>query len=154
MATSSSFSPAASDTEFETSVWCVNGQALNRVITRTNGVAGAIVWTDAAGAVVTPTAPQIAAATPGSCAAAAPTTANNTIVRTEETTAGTTTAGLHSVTATNVGVAVGQFQGADILPGESVSVSGYYDEFAKVFVRLPALSFDGTGTTLHIVTQA
>jgi len=68
--------------------------------------------------------------------------------------AGTTPAGAWSVSIMNVGVVDGLVQGVPIIPGQTVSYAGYYDDVTKQSRRLPAIDYDGTGTVLHITVQA
>ena len=83
-----------------------------------------------------------------------PTVANAAVTRLASSAAGTTAAGLASVSITNVGAANGVAGGVPLLPGETVTFEAYLDPVANVFNRIPAVAYDGTGTVLHVTTQA
>lgn len=85
--------------------------------------------------------------------ASAWTTVNAVAAFVAATGAGATGAGLSSVTITNVGTTNGTVLGTPIVPGETVTFTGYADPVSRRFVRLPAISYVGTATaTLHIAT--
>jgi len=67
--------------------------------------------------------------------------------------AGTTAAGLASVTITNVGSAPGILTaGTPLLPGETITYNAYFDEFTRTMRMVPSLTYDATGTIFHIAT--
>jgi hypothetical protein len=90
--------------------------------------------------------------TSGGGPAIPPTTVNGTVVHDVFSAPGSTLAGLHGVTITNTGGAAGTVGGKPIAPGENISISCYYDEVTKQMRMLPAIAYDGTGTTLSITT--
>ena len=98
-----------------------------------------------------PTATPVAASEP--VAAVAWTSVNGVIERSVVSDAGTISAGKASVTISNVGEAAGSVGGVLLYPGQSVSWSAYADPVNNQFVRLPAIAYNGAGTTLHLVTQ-
>lgn len=85
---------------------------------------------------------------------AAWTAANAATTFVAATGAGSTAAGLAAVTVTNVGAANGTVSGTPILPGETVSFAAYSDPVARTFVRVPSITYNGTGTTLHVATMS
>lgn len=86
----------------------------------------------------------------GTCVPAA---VNGVATRFSSSGSGTIFAGMAGVTVTNVGVADGVFMGQPIKPGEFAQLNAYYDYAAKQFVRLPQITYDGTGTQLRIIVQ-
>lgn len=81
------------------------------------------------------------------------TTENGVVTSTVTSGSGTIAAGKWSVTVLNTGANAGTFNGSSLAAGQAVSVSGYYDNEAKVFKRLPSFAYNGTGTTFSIVIQ-
>lgn len=77
---------------------------------------------------------------------------NGTLLSTTETTPGATTAGLMSVSIINVGTEPGVVDGQPFLPGESFNKEAIYDTELRRLYRVPAVSFDGTGTELRVRT--
>lgn len=82
------------------------------------------------------------------------TTENAAISITTSSASSNTTAGLASVSIANIGDADGTVDGETLEPGEVVSFNSYEDPVNRVFNRIPAISFDATGTTFRIITQA
>ncbi len=95
--------------------------------------------------------PAILAISGGS--ATPPTTENGVVTSVSATGSGTVAAGKYSVSVLNAGSANGTFNGQTILPSQSITLTGYYDNFDSIFYRLPAIAYDGTGTTLSIIIQ-
>lgn len=75
------------------------------------------------------------------------------LTRSAVTGAGSVAAGAYSVTIANVGSANGTVLGVAILPGQVLNFDTVADEANKVFELLPAIAYDGTGTTLHLTVQ-
>lgn len=73
--------------------------------------------------------------------------------RSSEVGAGSTAVGLWSVAIRNTGGAAGTVLGQPLAPSESIDFTGYLDSDTDEFVRLPAISYDATGTTFVITTQ-
>lgn len=73
------------------------------------------------------------------------------ISRVAATAAGTVAAGAQSVSFLNVGTTNAQVLGVDLIPGQEVSFSGFYDEATRTYYRLPAIAYVGSATALlHI----
>jgi hypothetical protein len=81
-------------------------------------------------------------------------TAQPAVTRVVSSAAGSVAAGMAGVTITNVGAAAGTVAGVAIAAGETVSWNAYSDPVTQNFNRLPAIAYNGTGTTLSIATQA
>ena len=81
-----------------------------------------------------------------------PTTVNGTATYDVETGIGVTAAGLHGVSITNIGTANGVVLGDTIIPGQTLTWNCFFNETTAEMRMIPAISFDGTGTSLAINT--
>lgn len=79
-------------------------------------------------------------------------TQNGVLVSTTVTNAGSVAAGRLSVSIVNVGAANGLVDGQPLLPGESFNLEAVFDNTDRRLYDLPAISYDGTGTSLRIRT--
>jgi hypothetical protein len=86
----------------------------------------------------------------GDCGGSAVTPGLTLPLFTIATAPGTIPAGNFNVKITNVGNAEGSVFGRTLYAGETFERQGYLDEETKVFKRLDAISYNGTGTELHI----
>lgn len=87
---------------------------------------------------------------PGACS---PDYVNGAVSRMVANGAGSIGPGKNSVSIMNVGAANGLVLGNPLLPGDSFHADAYFDYTDNMFKRLPAISYDGSGTTLHIAIQ-
>lgn len=78
------------------------------------------------------------------------TNATSNVSRVNATGAGSVTGGALGVSITNVGNANGIVLGEDIYPNQSINLGAAYNNFNNTFYFLPAITYDGTGTTLSI----
>lgn len=80
--------------------------------------------------------------------------ANGALVSSSVTGASTVTAGKWSVSIVNVGNANGTVDGQPLLPGETFNATGYITQTGSLTqtMYLPAVTMDGTGTTLRVRT--
>lgn len=76
------------------------------------------------------------------------------VTRLTATGAGNIAGGAYSVSILNTGGATGQVLGEDIVEGQSINLTAIYDNFNNVFKYLPAIDYDGSGTTLSITVVA
>lgn len=75
------------------------------------------------------------------------------ITRTVAAAAGNTAVSAWSVTFTNVGTTNATVGGQPLVPGQTVTFNGYFDEVSRQMVRLPAIAYVGSATAiLHIAT--
>lgn len=83
-----------------------------------------------------------------------PVTGNGTLTRATVTANGSVAAGMYSVDILNVGTTDATVLGAILAPGERYTATGYYDEAARNFVRLPAIAYTASATAiLRVATQ-
>jgi hypothetical protein len=86
-----------------------------------------------------------------SCAEGATWTAGNlTVTRLSATGAGSIPINSYSASIVNVGGASGLVEGVALAATQSLNLTSVEDPVTKVFKKLPAISYDGTGTTLSI----
>ena len=76
------------------------------------------------------------------------------VARVTATGAGSVTGGALGVSITNVGSANGVVLGEPIYPSQSINLGAIYNNFNNNFYFLPAIDYDGTGTTLSITVMS
>lgn len=78
---------------------------------------------------------------------------STTLTRTSTATSGTVAAGAYSVTIANVGGSDGTVLTVAIKPGQTLNFNAVADNAAQIFKKLPAIAYDGTGTTLLLTVM-
>lgn len=67
--------------------------------------------------------------------------------------AGSVAAGAYSASISNVGVAAATVLGVSVPPGSTVNFAATYDPVTNIYKYLPAIAYDGTGTTLNVLRE-
>jgi hypothetical protein len=68
--------------------------------------------------------------------------------------AGATTAGIRSLSIANVGGASGTVDGDTFQAGSTLELTAIWDPVTQTFLKVPAISYDATGTSYRIVEVA